>query len=103
ALDRYYLWYSTNHDAGPGGVYLATAPALEGPWTDRGLVFVDTVEGNQTETPSVLWNEATGTFHMYYHQNGLGNTQSTALATSPDGVTWTRVGKVIDVPDTVSF
>lgn len=179
-LGTYYMWYSSDHDTGgPGGVGLATAPTRLGPWTNRGVVFQDTVQGNQTETPSIVWNdEATlpigtglaldsptdtvtktahglpadravrltlittatgvkpgvtyyvvqptantfklaltpggtpiditasgtatvvfyGVLFMYYQQNALGFNQSTALAKSPDGVTWTRFGLVIDYP-----
>jgi hypothetical protein len=97
-LDDWYMWTSTDHDPGAGGIGLSTAPAPEGPWSDRGLVYVDTVQGSQTETPTVIWNEAEGLFFCYYQQTGVGHQQSTLLATSPDGRNWTRVGKVIDVP-----
>ena len=101
-LDSWYMWTSTDHDAGAGGIGLASAPAPEGPWTDRGLVYVDTVQGSQTETPTVIWNEVEGLFFLYYQQTGVGFQQSTLLATSRDGRAWTRVGKVIDVPSATS-
>lgn len=100
-LGAYYMWYSSDHDTGgPGGIGLATAPTRLGPWTNRGVVYVDTVVGNQTETPSVIYNpdDPTTPFWMYYQQNGLDYNQSTALAKSADGVTWTRHGKVLDYP-----
>ena len=39
-----------------------------------------------------------GVFFMYYQQdyNAVNGTQRTNLATSPDGLTWTRVGTVIN-------
>lgn len=40
-----------------------------------------------------------GVFFVYYQQNSLGFNQSTALAKSPNGITWTRFGLVIDVVD----
>ncbi|MFD1954290.1 hypothetical protein ACFSL6_08900 [Paenibacillus thailandensis] len=107
ALDTWYLYYSTDHASGAGGIGLATAPHPGGPWKDRGRVFVDTTAGEQTETPCVLYNENTGLFHMYYHQNyyAAGDTnvyrsQATCLATSPDGVTWTILkAPLITIPD----
>lgn len=104
-LGDYYMWYSTDHDEGAGGVALAHGPSPVGPWTHHGQVFVDTVQGFQTETPSVIWNEQTGLLHLYYQQLGPGSiaTQATLLATSPDGVAWTRVGIVLDHPAAGSF
>ena len=97
--DLYYLYYSTNH--GGGGIWLAIAPAITGPWVGQGRVYVDATSGSSTETPSVLWNEDESLFFMYYQQegaSGANGTQSTILATSPDGITWTRVGIVLDIP-----
>lgn len=97
-MDAYYMWYSTDHELSAYGIGLATAPAPTGPWTDYGLVYRDEVQGVETETPSVLW---TGTeFFMYYQQAAAGWNQSTLLAKSPDGVTWTRFGVVLDVANT---
>ncbi len=97
ALDEFYMYYSTDHAADKGGIGLTTAPHPLGPWTDRGRVFYDDAEGSgHTETPSVVFNEVTGKFHMYYHIDyyaGGGTvyrSQATCLATSDDGLTWTR-------------
>lgn len=108
-LGNYYLYASTDHDPGNGGIYLYYADALEGPWTSYGLVFVDTdrttsVGSGQTETPSVVFDPdvgASGGLRMFYQQiaatylDELGTTrnaagiQSTLSCTSEDGVTWT--------------
>lgn len=99
-LDTFYRYRSTDHDNGVGGIWLDTGPTPAGPWTGRGQVYVDTSSGSQSETPSVIWNSDEALFFMYYQQasvSGASGVQSTCLATSPDGVTWTRVGKVIDV------
>lgn len=99
AIDEWYLYYSSDHASGQGGIGLATAPHPSGPWTDSGsAIYVDTVEGQQTETPQVVWNEDTNLFHMYYQNKMTNADQSTYLVTSPNGVdSWTRLGKVIDV------
>ena len=99
---RWRLYFSTNHDLGAGGIMLATADTVTGPWTQQGVIYTDTVAGSQTETPAVVWVPDTGLWHLYYQQSGVGVNQSTLLATSTDGLSWTRVGVVIDiVPGTV--
>lgn len=104
-LGKYYMWFSTNHDAGAGGIGLAYADSLTGPWTAHANnpIYVDTAVGVQTETPSVIWNEKVNQFYMYYHQAGVGIGQSTCLATSSDGINWTRYGMVLDVPNSTDF
>jgi hypothetical protein len=100
-LDNYYFWYSTNHDTGQGGIGLATAPTPEGPFTDHGMVFQDLVSGGiQAETPSVLYLprlDPAKPFFMYYQKALVPGTveQSTFLAKSADGVSWTVVGVVL--------
>jgi hypothetical protein len=109
-LAPYYLYYSTDHSADGGGIYLATGPTPKGPWTQRGLVYRDTAPGStQTETPSILWDDVLGKMRMFYQQvtakygpndslsaNGV---QSTLSATSADGVTWTKDPKfILDIP-----
>lgn len=93
ALDRWYLYYSTDHNTA-GGIALATAPDITGPWTDRGEVWLDTVAGSSTETPSVVWDEVNGLLNLYYQQNGVPSGQATILATSPDGQAFTRFGQM---------
>ena len=96
-IDDYYMYYSTDHAGSGGKVGMATAPAPIGPWTDYGEVYDDASGSGETETPSVIWDDATEQFFMYYHQSGGIGSQSTMLAKSPDGVTWTKYGIVIDV------
>ena len=102
AAAEFYLFYSTDHSTGQGGVGVATAPHPRGPWTDRGSVlYRDTVNGSQTETPHVIWNPASSLWHMYYQQKITSADQSTLLATSPDLISWTRVGAVIVKPPNI--
>lgn len=104
-LDSFYMYYSTDHDAGAGGIWLATGPSPYGPWTGRGRVYVDTVSGSQSETPSVIWNDDESLFFMYYQQASVASSnaiQSTCLATSPDGINWTRVGLAV-IPQATAY
>lgn len=93
----YRLYYSTDHDPGPGGIGVLTGPGPLGPWTDRGRVYVDTAGGWQTETPSVVYDPVAGLWRMFYQQ-AYRDRQATLLATSPDGLSWTRVGSVLNLP-----
>lgn len=97
AKGKYYATYSTNHNS-TGGIGLAYSDSPLGPWTKHGLVYLDTVVGNSTETPFVIWNEFEKLFFLFYQQSGAGINQSTLLATSSDMINWTRVGITHDKP-----
>lgn len=109
-LDVYYLYYSTDHSTTGGGIYLATGPTPIGPWTQRGLVYKDIAAGSQqTETPSVLWDETSSIIRLFHQQvtakYGPGDTlsangvQSTLSATSSDGLTWVKDPSfILDIP-----
>ncbi len=107
---EYALYFSTDHDRGKGGIWLYVCsgiPADAANWKsyDRAVadsefdylpekpagnpIFVDTVQGRQTETPHV--NIIDGAAYMTYHNLGAGHGQSTLLATSKDGVNFARI------------
>ena len=79
--------YSTDHavDNTQSGLYRAyssTGPL--GAFTSIGRYFRDTVDGTQTETPSVVWDSATSQYLIYYQQKGVPGAvgaQQTMLAT----------------------
>lgn len=101
ALDEFYMYYSTDHEAvhANSGIWLATGPTELGPWTGRGRIYRDDTGGDQCETPSVIWVPEENLFFMYYQMAGVPGIvgqQSTLLATSPNGTTWTRVGVVLE-------
>ena len=106
----YALYFSTDHDRGKGGIWLYVcngSPSDAGNWKsyDQAVgaggfdylrekpaanpIFVDRVQGWQTETPHA--NVIDGTVYMTYHNAGAGHSQSTLLATSRDGVNFTRI------------
>lgn len=107
----YALYFSTDHDGGVGGIWLyvcsgsPTDPLcwrsydaavaagyfdhLAGPPTAN-PIFVDHVQGTgHTETPHA--NVIDGIVYLTYHKNGIENTQRTLLATSTDGVRFSRI------------
>ena len=107
---EYALYFSTDHARGKGGIwlYLCTGtPTDAANWTsyDQALaagkfdyltnkppanpIFVDTIQGRQTETPHA--NVIDHTVYMTYHNVGAGNNQSTLLATSKDGLNFNRI------------
>ena len=106
----YALYFSTDHTSGPGGVWLYLCkglPSVSKNWVSydeavaagafdylagkpaKNPIFVDTVQGRQTETPCV--NVVGHEVYMTYHNCGAGHGQSTLLATSPDGVNFSRI------------
>ena len=97
-LGAYYLWCAP-HD-NPGGIFLFTADALDGPWTARNsgapvIALGDvTPSGSHVSSPYVVWNPNTSELMMWVHVGGLesggSNAQRTYLWTSTDGVAWTE-------------
>jgi hypothetical protein len=92
-LDRYYLFYAP-HEA-PGGMYLSTAPTLDGPWTERNTVidlnWAKQVSGSNVSSADhisacqVVWNDVYNKFFMYFH----GPNSTTHYATSDNLKDWT--------------
>lgn len=114
-IDAYYGFYSTDHDSsygGTGGLFLATAPAITGPYTkrnadgssagpaassDNGTPVAIWPENVELETPSLLVvdDDPDGRFLYVYMQDKI-NGQATVLLTSDDGLSfsWERAGKL---------
>jgi hypothetical protein len=101
-INRYYLYYAP-HD-NPGGIYLSTAPTLDGPWTEYdgapgmtpGTVIdfdwaaarseiVQNGAERHISACQVVWNEVQDKYIMYFH----GPNTTTHYATSDDLVNWT--------------
>ena len=112
---EYALYFSTDHDRGKGGIWLYVGsgdPTDAGSWKSyekavadgdfdylqekpiANPIFSDNVQGRQTETPHA--NVINGTVYMTYHNVGAGHNQSTLLATSSDGVNFTRINGKTD-------
>lgn len=99
-LGRYYLWFSTDHGQAEARVALAYADDLEGPWTIHGPVWHYATSGTESETPSVLWDQANQRFIMYHQQanpTGAVSSQVTMVAFSANGTAWTSGGIALDV------
>ena len=94
-LGRYYLYYAP-HDA-PGGICLAYADAMTGPWTEHGnnpIIRRDWLphhEVSHISSPHVVWMPSESRYFLYYH----GENDTTRLATTSDGVNFTYEGVVV--------
>ena len=103
-IDNYYLYYSTDHEAGSGGVWLKTGPTETGPWTDRpgalagGRVWIYTTYGTQTEQPQVVYDDDKNRLILITHNGGEGGTpfpsgkQHTTFTYGTDGMAWSGGG-----------
>jgi predicted GH43/DUF377 family glycosyl hydrolase len=104
----YKLWYHAIGDldgVGDPDAIIAYATSPDGiHWTKHGPVLVGATDSWDTGLwgPSVL--KVKGTYWMWYSAGGPLYPISIGLATSPDGVNWTRVGDspVITDPEAVN-
>ncbi len=69
-------------------VYHATAPALEGPWTEQTPIDLQ-LKGSGVAAPGVIF--ADGLFRMYIQTEFMKPGGKIEYLTSPDGFTWTHV------------
>jgi hypothetical protein len=99
-LARYYLFYTPHEN--PGGMYLATSNALDGPWTERGTVidldWAQAVPDNIVNTAShisacqVIWNDIQNKFFMYFH----GPNTTSHYAVSDNLMDWAFGGSIVN-------
>ena len=101
-INRYYLFYAPHEN--PGGMFLSTAPTLDGPWTEysgsTGMTPGTVMDFAWASTQSdiikngaekhisgcqVVWNNVQNKYIMYFH----GPNSTTHYATSENLVDWT--------------
>jgi hypothetical protein len=93
---RFYLYYAP-HDA-PGGICLATADSLEGPFVEHpgnpivARVWSPHYSVSHVSSPHVMWNTSAKQMWLYFH----GENGTTRLARSTDGITFTYDRVVLD-------
>lgn len=94
-LGRWYLYYAP-HNA-PGGICLAYADALEGPWREHNANPLIAREWpphyavSHVSAADTVWSVEEQLLFLYYH----GENHTTRLATSTDGVRFDYDGVVI--------
>ncbi|MDP6777744.1 MAG: hypothetical protein QGI83_13380 [Candidatus Latescibacteria bacterium] len=95
-LAKYHMYYAP-HDS-PGGIYLAIADALEGPWREYDHnplvenVWQPHYRVGHVSSPHAIHNSEASELFLYYH----GDNDTTHLATSTDGVTFEYEGVACD-------
>jgi beta-xylosidase len=95
-LGKFYLYYAP-HDA-PGGICLAYADLVEGPWTEYGenpiftRVWKPHYEVSHISGPHVLWLEDVKKFYLYFH----GENDTTRIASTTDGIHFEYEGVAFD-------
>ncbi|MBO0609108.1 hypothetical protein [Myceligenerans salitolerans] len=85
-LGAWYMYYAPHDD--PGGICLAYADSLEGPWHEFGgnpIVRRDPYSVPHVSSPHAVWNDADGKMYLYFH----GNNATTRVSTSTDGINFT--------------
>jgi len=99
SLGKYYMYYAP-HNA-PGGICLAYASSLHGPWIEykgnpviknRWLPYYDV---EHVSSPHVIWVPEESRLFLYYH----GDNEDTRYAVSVDGVTFTYSGVAVSAAD----
>lgn len=97
-LGKYYMYYGP-HDS-PGGIALAYADSLEGPWVeyeDNPIIKRNTEHYNVSHVASAhpIWIEEEEKLFLYFH----GENNVTRLATSDDGINFEYEKIVVDTTD----
>ncbi|RIK84340.1 MAG: hypothetical protein DCC67_05025 [Planctomycetota bacterium] len=106
AIGKFYLYFGP-HD-GPGGVFLAYADALEGPWTvcdaDESDADLDPVIGRHWEghysvshvaSPHALWIPEEQKMFLWFH----GENNVTRYASTTDGIHFQYEGVAVTADD----
>lgn len=95
ALGMYYMYYAP-HDA-PGGLCLAYADSLEGPWTEYaenpliGREWAPHYAVSHVSSPHILWMEAESKYFLYFH----GENETTRIASTTDGLHFAYEGTAV--------
>ncbi|MBL4869269.1 MAG: hypothetical protein JKY67_23140 [Pseudomonadales bacterium] len=107
----YAMYFSTDHNSKDGGIWLYVCNGVpseakswksyddvlgEGAFDHIAIkplsnpIYFDNVQGDgHTETPHA--NVVDGKVFLSYHKNGIGPSQATLLATSDDGISFSRI------------
>ncbi len=113
---KYFLYFSTDHEYGAeaSGISMAYGDAIAGSWTRYGTGKLVTLAGlgytsnsasnAECETPSVWWDKRNGKYRMSWHTSNVQDaspynyTQTSFIAESSDGIAWTAVKRMFDIP-----
>jgi hypothetical protein len=102
-MDAYYMYYAP-HNA-PGGICLAHAPSIEGPWKEHAnnpLIQKDWPPHHQVghvSAPHAIWVAEESRLFVFYH----GDNDQTHYAVSQDGIGFTYGGVALDQTDYADY
>ncbi|GAB4085209.1 twin-arginine translocation signal domain-containing protein [Myceligenerans cantabricum] len=91
-LGAWYMYYAP-HDA-PGGICLAYADSLAGPWHEapgNPVVAREPYSVNHVSSPHAVWNAADRKIYLFFH----GDNDTTRVATSTDGRSFSHGNTVL--------
>jgi hypothetical protein len=81
-------------------IFHATAPQIEGPWTQHPQIDLGLV-GSGVAAPGVVFED--GTFHMFIQTEFMRSGGTCEHLVSPDGFAWTRQGTALSsIPGTAT-
>ncbi len=96
---EWWMWYGGQGSDGHDAIFVATSQDLlswkKYPSASNPVPVVDHGGANHVNDPSVVY--VGGTFYMYYTEAPTGENDRIHLATSGDGLSWTKKGMVLDV------
>ncbi|MFH0816445.1 MAG: hypothetical protein V1934_06490 [Methanobacteriota archaeon] len=94
----YKMWYA---GFGAPDIYYATSTDRVN-WTNYGRVLIHPSGTTYAAAPSVM-RDSDGTYKMWYSCQNYNWNSEIYYATSPDGITWTKAGKVLSIGSVGSF
>lgn len=103
SLGKYYLYYAPHNK--PGGICLAYADKLKGPWTEYANnpiipnQWSDHYSVSHVSSPHVTWNDAAQLYMLYFH----GENSTTRIAVSTDGISFSYHGIAIEASQFVDI
>jgi hypothetical protein len=98
-LDNWSLYYAPHNP--PGGICLATAPSLNGPWKEFSCnplianVWPPHYEVSHVSSPHTLWIAEERIYFCFYH----GENNTTRYASSADGIDFKYEGVAVSCED----
>jgi hypothetical protein len=98
-LGTYYMYYAPHNS--PGGICLAYANSLNGPWTEYSSnplisnVWSPFYSVSHVSSPHAIWNTVDGKLYLYFH----GENSVTRVASSTDGRTFTYLNQCVSTAD----
>lgn len=101
---KYYMYFSTDHDTDANGKIGMFYSDNLVDWTFHGNIITSSSFGGlkQPETPCVVWSDDLKKYLMYFHvssdYNGSGYAQTTLIAESADGLSFSYVKPAFNIP-----